>query len=154
MSSASVALHQCSRCGGTDFAISKAGAPYCTRCNKRVELEVSRVDCELFEGRKDDSQKLPIHLLPTDALECIAEILDFGAKKYAPRNWEKGMAWSRVYRACIGHLWKWWRGAPADEETGKSHLWHAGCCILFLIAYERRKIGSDDRPETERLSAS
>jgi len=97
-------------------------------------------------GIKHDEGKLPLHLLPFDALECIAEILDFGMKKYAPRNWEKGMDWSRVYRATLSHMFKWWMRAGPDEETGKSHLWHAGCCILFLITYEYRGIGRDDRP--------
>ncbi|TGT76198.1 MULTISPECIES: dATP/dGTP diphosphohydrolase domain-containing protein [unclassified Mesorhizobium] len=97
-------------------------------------------------GVKHDQAKLPLHLLPVDAIEAITEILDFGAKKYAPRNWEKGMDWSRVYRAAIGHLFKWWRNSGPDEETGKSHLWHAGCCVLFLISYELRQTGKDDRP--------
>jgi len=97
-------------------------------------------------GIKHDTGKLPLHLLPVDAIEAITEILDFGARKYAPRNWEKGMDWSRVYRATIGHLFKWWAGKGPDEETGKSHLWHAGCCILFLISYELRGVGQDDRP--------
>jgi len=101
----------------------------------------------LEKGAKHDDGKLPLHLLPVDALEAITEILDFGARKYAPRNWEKGLDWSRVYRAAIGHLFKWWACAGPDEETGKSHLWHAGCCILFLIAYEIRSVGKDDRPK-------
>lgn len=110
-----------------------------------------RPDCLLnktssAEGRKDDTGKLPLHLIPYDAVEGIAEILAFGATKYAPRNWEKGMAWSRPFGACLRHLWAWWRGEAADAETGKSHLLHAGCCILFLIAYEIRATGKDDRP--------
>lgn len=100
----------------------------------------------LDEGVKHDAAKPPLHLLPPDALYAITEILDFGAKKYAPRNWELGLDWSRVYRATLGHLFKWWMRAGPDEETGKSHLWHAGCCILFLIAYELRGVGGDDRP--------
>ena len=36
----------------------------------------------------------------------------------------------------------------ADMETGFSHLWHAGCCIVFLIAFEIRGTGTDDRPAT------
>ena len=97
-------------------------------------------------GTKRDTGKLPLHLLPVDALQAITEILDFGARKYAPRNWEEGLDWSRVYRATLGHLFSWWAGAGPDEETGKSHLWHAGCCILFLISYELRNVGKDDRP--------
>jgi hypothetical protein len=98
------------------------------------------------EGVKHDADKNPLHLLPFDALEGIAEILDYGQRKYSARNWEKGMAWHRPFRACMGHLWAWWRGEDNDPETGKSHLLHAGCCILFLIAYERRNVGIDDRP--------
>lgn len=98
------------------------------------------------EGRKDDAGKAPWHLVPFDAVGCIVKVLQFGAKKYAPRNWEKGMDWGRPFDACIRHLTSWWHGERADPETGFSHLWHAGCCIVFLIAYELRGIGRDDRP--------
>lgn len=98
------------------------------------------------EGVKYDDNKLPLHLLPFDALEAITEILAFGAKKYGERNWEKGMDWHRLFRAATGHLWSWFLRRGNDPETGKSHLWHAGCCILFLIAYELRGVGNDTRP--------
>ena len=61
------------------------------------------------------------------------------------RNWEKGMKWGRCFGALMRHMWAWWAKEPADPETGKSHLWHAACCLMFLIAYEQRKIGEDDR---------
>ena len=98
------------------------------------------------EGRKDDSGKLPHHLLPFDALSEISKVLEFGANKYSDRNWEKGMAWHRPFSACLRHLWDWWQGYKHDPETGLSHLAHAGCCILFLISYELREVGQDDRP--------
>lgn len=97
------------------------------------------------EGRKDDGDKTPWDLLPSDAVEEILKVLAFGAKKYDRRNWEKGMAWSRPFAALMRHMWAWQRGEGTDPETGLSHLAHAGCCILFLLAYERRKIGKDDR---------
>lgn len=100
----------------------------------------------MAEGRKDDHGKLPYHLLPPELMEGIAAVLEFGALKYSPRNWEAGMAWSRPFAALMRHMWAWWRGEKADTETGMSHLWHAGCCLAFLIAYERRRIGTDDRP--------
>lgn len=97
-------------------------------------------------GYKNDEGKLPFDLIPPELLFSIADILKFGASKYAPRNWEAGMDWSRVFAALQRHMWAWWGGEDLDPETGKSHLWHAGCCIAFLIAYEQRKIGKDDRP--------
>jgi hypothetical protein len=104
------------------------------------------------EGRKDDAGKAPWHLVPFDAVGCIVKVLDFGAKKYGPRNWEKGMDWSRCFDATIRHLTAWHGGEARDAETGFSHLWHAGCCILFLIAYELRGTGRDDRPQTMRIA--
>lgn len=98
------------------------------------------------EGRKDDAAKIRYELLPPEFLDGTADILTFGAKKYGDRNWEKGMAWSRVFGALMRHLWAWWRGEAGDPETGKSHLWHAACCLAFLMAYEARKSGQDDRP--------
>ena len=101
-----------------------------------------------MEGTKHDQGKLPIHLFPVDALWAITKVLGFGAhiKNYGERNWELGMDWSRVYAALQRHLTAWWNGEDRDEESGYSHLWHVGCCAVFLISYELRGIGKDDRP--------
>ena len=99
------------------------------------------------EGTKADEGKIPLDLLAFDALEGTASVLQFGAKKYAPRNWEKGIAFSRVFAALLRHLFAWWRGEDTDPETGLSHLHHAACCVMFLQAYTIRKTpDTDDRP--------
>ena len=117
---------------------------------KRVEKVLREA-----EGRKDDTGKLPWHLLPGDALEEIVKVLQFGANKYAERNWEAGMKWSRPFAALMRHSWAWWRGEQLDKETGLSHLAHAGCCLLFLLAYSVRNKQGDDRPkENENATKS
>ncbi|MCC0809417.1 hypothetical protein FPV16_25005 [Methylobacterium sp. W2] len=98
------------------------------------------------EGRKDDIGKDPWDLAPWDAFRAIVAVLGFGARKYGRRNWEHGMAWSRLYAATHRHLTAWWDGERKDPETGLSHLAHAGCCVCFLIAFEIRRAGTDDRP--------
>lgn len=118
-------------------------------------------------GRKEDLGKARYDLLPPELLEATAIVLTFGANKYGDRNWEKGMSWGRVFAALMRHMWAWWGGrgpttanflfGEIDGETGYSHLWHASCCISFLIAYEQRQIGTDDRqvqatPETPEIS--
>jgi hypothetical protein len=99
-------------------------------------------------GYKNDEEKQPWHLLPWDAVDEVVRVLKFGRDKYRDRNWEVGMSWSRCFSAAIRHLWKWWQGEACDEESGLSHLSHAACCVLFLIAYEKRDLGADDRPNT------
>lgn len=99
------------------------------------------------QGRKDDAGKTPYDLLPPELLEQVAQVLAVGAGKYAPRNWERGMRWGRPFAALMRHMWAWWRGEDRDAETGLSHLAHAACCIAFLLAFEQRRIGEDDRPK-------
>lgn len=106
-----------------------------------------------MSGRKDDAGKTRMELLPPELLEGVARVLTFGAAKYADRNWEKGIAWSRVYGALLRHMNAWWGGEAVDRETGMSHLWHAGCCLSFLMAFEQRGIGPDDRPGAQKPSA-
>lgn len=98
------------------------------------------------EGKKNDDDKTRLDLIPPEAIAALGKVLTFGAQKYAPRNWERGMRWGRIFAACLRHLYAYWAREERDPETGMSHLWHAFCCIAFLIAYEERKIGEDDRP--------
>lgn len=98
---------------------------------------------------KFDGGKPRLDLLAPEFLTGTADILAFGANKYGARNWELGMSWSRPFGAMMRHMWAWWSGQALDDETGKSHLWHAACCLMFLIAYEERKKGTDDRPKQD-----
>lgn len=100
-------------------------------------------------GKKLDSGKVGVHLLPPKPLIEIAKVLDFGAKKYDAYNWSKGILYSRVFGAAVRHMWAWWCGQDKDEETGLSHLAHAGCCVLFLLQYEINRRDFDDRPVKE-----
>jgi len=64
------------------------------------------------------------------------------------RNWEKGIKYSRVYGALLRHVTSFWAGESVDPETGISHLAHAGCCLMFLLAFEQRGMNDfDDRPD-------
>jgi len=100
-----------------------------------------------LSGTKVDDGKLPWELLPEDAIEEVVKVLQFGAKKYAPRNWEKGIAFGRLYGAIRRHGVAWFRGEDNDPETGLSHLAHLACEALFALAFVVRKNKAvDDRP--------
>lgn len=97
------------------------------------------------EAIKHDTNKVPLELLSPIALTKIGEVLHFGAKKYASHNWRKGMVWSRLLGALLRHTLAYIGGQDKDPETGLSHLAHAGCCIMFLLEYEEKGLGEDDR---------
>jgi hypothetical protein len=88
-------------------------------------------------GRKFDGGKLQYGLVPPNALEATVEILTFGAEKYEPDNWKKVLdAKRRYFDAAQRHLWAWKSGEQNDQETGKNHLAHALCCLMFLYEHD------------------
>jgi len=98
------------------------------------------------EGRKDDGEKLRYDLLPPEALQSVVKVYTFGAKKYSPRNWEKGILWSRIFSGIMRHMWAWYRGEDLDPETGLPHTAHATFGCLALLQYMNTKTDFDDRP--------
>ena len=94
---------------------------------------------------KFDQDKLPLHLLSTEAMNQTAAVLAFGAQKYAEHNWRKGFAWSRPLSAAMRHITAFNAGEDTDPESGLSHLAHAACCIMFLLEFEKTHQDLDDR---------
>jgi len=97
-------------------------------------------------GVKFDLRKPGMELLPLGALMEVARVYDYGATKYAPNNWRKGMAWSRMVGALLRHVAAWHEGEDLDPDTGLSHLVHAAFSVLSLVEFELKGIGQDDRP--------
>ncbi len=95
------------------------------------------------DGRKFDAGKLRFSLLPAAAVRAVVGVLEYGAQKYAPDNWRKVPdARQRYFDAAQRHLWAWWGGEKVDAESGLSHLGHAACCVLFLLAFEAEEVTS------------
>lgn len=96
-------------------------------------------------GTKYDAGKPRMDLLDSYAMEELAKVLSFGAEKYAPHNWRKGIAISRLTAAALRHLNSFNGGQDNDEETGLPHLAHAMCCLMFLLWTMKNKPDQDDR---------
>jgi hypothetical protein len=94
---------------------------------------------------KHDAGKAPLSLVDRGAIEEIAQVLAFGAKKYAAHNWRGGIAYSRLLDAALRHLYAFSDGEDIDPESGLSHVAHAGCCIVFLLGMIQDRPDMDDR---------
>ena len=102
-------------------------------------------------GEKFDAGKLPIHLIAPEMIEALASRLAIGAKKHAPRNWEKGLMYSQCFDAALRHMWAAWGGEdfdPDPEVPESSSHWDAAFVnIGFLAVFNRRgRTDLDDRP--------
>lgn len=91
-------------------------------------------------GVKHDSGKFRFSLLPWNAVKEVIDVLEFGAKKYAPDNWKRvDDHRDRYFNATIRHVTAWYAGEKNDPETGLNHLAHAVCCLLFLIWFDKNE---------------
>ena len=96
------------------------------------------------EAMKFDGEKTRMDLLDPCAIEQLAQVLTFGASKYAAHNWRKGISKSRLLAAALRHLFAYLSGEDKDPESGLSHVAHAMCCCMFLLGLEHRA-DLDDR---------
>lgn len=70
-----------------------------------------------------------------DAVLRLGELYEIGAKKYAARNWEKGMDWGRCFSALTRHLLKFVKGEKEDEVDGQHHLTSVVWCAVALLHF-------------------
>lgn len=145
----------CVGCRTPEVCRGNVAYGYATPCDERAELEARPPFIPAPEDAtpmidtsvavKADGNKVRLELLPVGPMLAIAEVLTFGAKKYAEHNWRKGFKWTRLIGAAMRHLFAYARGEDKDPETGLSHLAHLGCCVVFLLEHEQRGLGEDDR---------
>jgi len=102
------------------------------------------------EARKHDGGKARYDLLPAGPIHEIVEVFTFGAKKYHDYNY-LGLDQARIFAALLRHVFAWWRGEELDEESGKPHLAHAGCCILMLRHQETQNVVQNRNQKQKKL---
>lgn len=120
----------------------------CSKCNTAysallghecdiLEWETGNVlgitEPSIKEGTKFDTGKLQYSLIPTSATKALAEVLTYGASKYAPNNWQLVQDGEKRYLdALFRHLEAFRSGEVNDEESGLHHLSHALTNVVFL----------------------
>lgn len=118
-----------------------------------------KVDANAGGAARFDKGKPQLELISPVAMIGLASILTFGAKKYAPNNWRKGMAWSRCLGSLKRHLAEFEMGNDYDYDpncegcktntclnhTGLLHIDQVLCNAMFLSEYARTHKELDDR---------
>ena len=99
------------------------------------------------QGVKNDSEKIRVDLVPTLSVIAAARAFTFGARKYSPWNWLKGLEWLRLYGAVLRHMLAWFMGERQDPESGLHPLDHALASLMMLQVHDELQLGKDDRPQ-------
>lgn len=91
-------------------------------------------DIMLDKGRKHDTGKPMMALLPPHAMLAVGRVMTFGAEKYSRDNWKRVPAAKQRYMdAMMRHAFQFMTGEEVDPETGESHLAHLICCASFIL---------------------
>ncbi len=111
-----------------------------------------------FDAAKSGAQREALGVpymrqLPLEGLAAGAAALEYGAMKYADRNWEKGLPWQQMIDSLKRHIDDFERKNDYDNGPTGSGLHHV-CMImagaLMLSSSVIRGIGEDDRmPELD-----
>ena len=128
----------------SDIFDKKANTPiepaFCT-CSPEQTCHICKDD-KLASGisPKFDQGKLQYSLVPPIATKSLAEVLTFGAQKYAPNSWQGVEDGERRYTdALYRHLEAYRSGEKLDSDSNLSHLAHAITNIAFLLHFEQQK---------------
>ena len=79
-----------------------------------------------------NDNKIKWSLVSWKALEPMVKVLMFGANKYSPNNWQKGLKYSEISESLQRHLYAFMEGEENDPESKLSHLGHILCNAMFL----------------------
>lgn len=119
-----------------------------TRADEADRKFIADLRSEGSALRYDDG-KSRVDLIDPNFILALGDHYQRGAKKYAERNWEKGMLFSRCYASAQRHLLAFWSGEDTDAETGTLHVvavaWNMAAIHHYMNDPALRE-KFDDRP--------
>lgn len=83
------------------------------------------------KGLRYNEGKRKWSLVHFKSLEPMIEVLEYGANKYAPKNWQKGLDKSEILESLQRHVAKLFDGENIDQESGLHHIGHIMCNAMF-----------------------
>lgn len=141
-----VPVYPDSNISGYSHYFIKDSAQYSVVGPKEVPFKVeSEEPVKTEAGTKHDSGKPEMAYLPSYALEQVALVMGYGAKKYGGHNYLGGIAYLRLISAGLRHTFSYLRGIDLDHESGLPHWAHAAACLLMLGEMTQHHPELDDR---------
>lgn len=102
-------------------------------------------------AERHNAGKLQWTIVDFDSLASLVQALEYGAKKYAPDNWKKGMPVNEILDCAFRHLIAFKQGETFDSESGVSHIGHAMANLMFIQYMLDNKPELDNRPKQDTV---
>lgn len=83
-------------------------------------------------------------LVHYESMIPMIRVLEFGADKYAPENWKKGLDLKEILESMQRHLAALMDGEEFDKESGVSHMGHIQCNAMFYNYHKNKLDGKNN----------
>lgn len=104
---------------------------------------------EKDRGDRHNAGKPRMSLLPPGPIIEVMRVAEYGSRKYADRNWEKGLSYSEILDCLFRHALKWMGRERMDQESNCHHLAHVVWNALALMQMEVSRPDLDDRSKLD-----
>lgn len=117
---------------------------------------IAKPDAEKMPSTAAGAEREKLHTLPYDLVpyqeitEAYIRVAEFGAKKYAPWNWTKGLSKVQIIGSLLRHTFAYLRGEEKDPDSGLSHTDHILWNACALVHNKHWKLEDGRRVEPER----
>jgi hypothetical protein len=99
----------------------------------------------MSQAARKNSDKLRWDLLDYHSIEELLRVLEFGAEKYAPNNWKKGLHREELLESAMRHLVLMFQGKEVDSDSARPHAAHVMCNMMFYLYMLRYNKFAKDR---------
>lgn len=119
--------------------------PFCHNCGRLppgcicTKAEVPKEG--KAHGMRFNDGKLKWGYMHYKSMEPMIRVLMFGAQKYEPFNWQKGLKKEEVLESMQRHLAKIMDGEENDPESGLNHIGHVMCNAMFWSYMDLKERG-------------
>jgi hypothetical protein len=118
--------------------------------NLQGREEMNNYPASQTGAQREKLDVLPYDLVPFQEMtEAYVRVAEFGAKKYEPWNWSKGLSRVQLLGSLLRHAFSYLRGEDRDKQSGLLHtdhiLWNAAA--LSHNVYHNLEDGRRKEPE-------
>lgn len=99
------------------------------------------------QGLRYNDGKLKWTYVHFGSLEPMVKVLMFGAQKYEPFNWQKGLKKDEILESMQRHLGKLIDGEENDPESGLHHIGHIMCNAMFWSYMDKKEKGEFNKED-------
>lgn len=96
------------------------------------------------QGLRFNEGKPQWRYVPQSALIPMVRVLEFGAKKYSPENWKKGLSTTECMESLKRHWDAMMEGETHDPDSKLPHIGHIMCNAMFISWMQANKPEFDD----------